>query len=290
MLRMCAGVLMVLLAASCVAQPASPYQRLYVFGDSYSDSGAGFRTSDGDTAVERLAQRLGIDFTHARDPQANSRGINFAVAGASTGAHGGREIGGRWLVVGMQNQVDDFVARVRSGAVRFDPDTTLFFIAGGLNDGALPTSATLDHLSHQIEQLQSVGARHVSLALLPTRIPAFRAEGRRLNPAYRQLVPALRRRLGIDVQLNRYGEYLDDVFAHPKRYGITDTRTRCAANPLFEPPAPPCATPQRHFYYYEEHPSAAVNRIVGDRLYAEIVAGATTQPASRNQRAASSAK
>lgn len=277
-------------AASPVASMRQPYDRLYVFGDSYSDSGAGLRSTNGETAVERLADRLGAGFTHARDPRANATGINFAVAGASTGAHAGREIGGRWLLVGMQNQVDDFVSRVREGAVHFDPEATLFFIAGGLNDAGLPTEATITHLTRQVEQLHGVGARHVSLALLPTRIPAFAEQGRRLNPAYRALVPVLRRRLGIDVRLNRFGPYLDAVHAHPRRYGITEVTGACAANPVFDPPMATCADPARHFYYYSDHPSAVVNRVVGDRLYAEIAGSAADQPASRSQRAASSAK
>ncbi len=282
-----------LAAALCIvsmrAGTSSPYERLYAFGDSYSDSGAGFSSSNGPSAVAWLAHRLGLRFTHSKDPQANAQSINFAVAGAATGAHPGREIGGHWLVVGMQNQVEDFVARVRRGAIHFDPDTTLFFIAGGLNDAGVPTQDTLDHLGRQIELLKGVGARHVTLAMLPTRVPAFSAEGKRLNPAYRRLVPALRRKLGIDLRLNRYGDYMDDVLARPKRYGIVDTRNRCAPNPLFGQQGTACAAPDRYFYYYDNHPSATVNRIVGDRLYADIVRAAA-QPASRSQRAASSAK
>ena len=137
----------------------------------------------------------------------------------------------------------------------------------------VPTATTLANLTRQIEQLKAVGARHVSRALLPTRIPAFRDEAVRLNPAYRKLVPALRKRLGIDLRLNRYGAYMDEVHAHPARHGIVDTRSRCAPNPLRNEDVAPCATPDRYFYYYDDHPSAAVNRIVGDRLYAEIVSG-----------------
>ncbi len=290
-MRRISGILLAaaMLIAAARVDAAVPYRRLYAFGDSYSDTGAGYASSNGPSAVAHLAQRLGVVFTHSKDPRANGQGINFAVAGAATGAHPGREIGGHWLAVGMQDQVEDFVARVRRGEVRFDPDTTLFFIAGGLNDVGVPTQDTLGNLTRQVELLKSVGARHVSLALLPTRVPAFSAEGRRLNPAYRRLVPALRRKLGIDLRLNRYGAYMDDVLAHPKRYGIANTGARCAPNPLFGQQGDLCATPERYFYYYENHPSAVVNRIVGDRLYAEIV-GAAAQPASRSQRAASSAK
>ncbi|GAB3346640.1 SGNH/GDSL hydrolase family protein [Lysobacter tyrosinilyticus] len=256
------------------AAQAAIYDRLYVFGDSYSDTGAGYSWGNGPTAVARLAERMQLSFTHAKDPDANGQSINFSVAGAGTGENAGRELGGFRLELGMQNQVDDFVARVQRGEIRFDPDATLFFIEGGLNDVDMPTTATRDNLTRQIELLKSVGARHVSLALLPTRIPAFSSEGARLNPAYRALVPSLRKRLHIDVRLNRFGEYLDEILVHPARYGITDTQTRCAGNPLLHEDATPCAAPDAYFYYLEDHPSAAVHRIVGDKLYAEIVGGA----------------
>ncbi len=45
-----------------------PYTMLYVFGDSYSDTGAGYVDSDGPTAVAYLAQRLQIPFTYFGDP------------------------------------------------------------------------------------------------------------------------------------------------------------------------------------------------------------------------------
>jgi phospholipase/lecithinase/hemolysin len=117
-----------------------------------------------------------------------------------------------------------------------------------------------------------VGARHISLALLPTKIPAFRKEGLKLNPAYRDLVPALRQELGIDLQLNQFGTYLDDIYAHPSRYGIVDTQSRCAPSPLLGENVTPCRSPDAHFYYFDDHPSAAVNRIAGDKLFAEITA------------------
>lgn len=267
----CGVMVLALLVAGGMANAAARYDRLYVFGDSFSDTGAGFHFSNGPSATAQLARRLDLDFTHSKDPRANTRSISFAVAGAGTGVDAGRQIGDFWLAVGMRSQVDDFVARVRRGAIRFNPETTLFFIEGGLNDAALPTQETLDNLTRQIEALESVGARHVSLALLPTRIPGFDQEGLRLNPAYRQLVPALRERLGIDLRLNGFGTYLDDIHAHPARHGIVDIQSRCAPNPLRNEDVAPCAAPDTYFYYYDEHPSAAVNRIVGDRLYTEIV-------------------
>src|SRR5580700_2504044 len=103
---------LLLLCAALVAQvahePATnshPYTMLYVFGDSYSDSGAGYVDANGPTAVVYLAQRLGIPFTYNGDPASKGKGLNFAISGARTGAGAGRRYPtGEFLSYGMQNQ------------------------------------------------------------------------------------------------------------------------------------------------------------------------------------------
>jgi cholinesterase len=261
---------MCLFVAYASEAQAASYDKLYVFGDSYSDNGAGYLDGNGPTAVAYLAKRLNIPFTHSNDPKANEQGITFAVTAASSGAGEGRSIGGLMLAVGMLNQVEDFAERVRSGKIKFNPDTTLFFIEGGLNDSDTPAKFTTDNLKREIEILKSVGARHITVALLPTRVPDFRDAAIKLNPAYRKMVPQLRKELKIDLRLNRFGEYIDDIFDHPARYGITETTKDCAGRALFDEDATPCATPDTYFYYHGSHPSTAVNKIVGDKLYMEI--------------------
>ena len=79
-----AGTLVAQVAPAPVTN-AHPYTMLYVFGDSYSDSGAGYVDTNGPTAVVYLAQRLGIPFTYNGDEDSAGKGLNFAVSGASSG-------------------------------------------------------------------------------------------------------------------------------------------------------------------------------------------------------------
>lgn len=53
-------------------------QRLYVFGDSYSDSGAGYLDGNGPTAVVYLAHHLGLTLVPS-DVAKSTDSINFAV-------------------------------------------------------------------------------------------------------------------------------------------------------------------------------------------------------------------
>src|SRR4029079_8195786 len=125
---------------------------------------------------------MGLEVAPATAARAGGKSLVFAVSGAGTGEGEGRRVKDALLGYGMINQVRDFAARVKSGEIVFDPATTLFFLAGGLNDGRRDTEETLANLRQQLQILRELGARHVTIARLPTRIPQFAAVGLRLNP------------------------------------------------------------------------------------------------------------
>lgn len=272
------------------AEGADPHwTKLFAFGDSYSDSGAGYVDGNGPTAIVYAARELGLPFTYATDPAAASQGRNYAVSGAQTGEGAGRPVKKARLGYGMQNQVRDFVADVTSGQITFDPGTTLFFLAGGLNDGRLPTSTTTENLSRLVHQLHAAGARHFFIAVLPTEIPAFAEVGRRLNPALRALPDALQGELpDAQIHLSQWGRFFDAVMLEPDRYGITNTTDACAGRALFDQDATPRGDPATYYYYHAGHPSTAVHRHVGRELAREFRAAGPRQnsaaPAARTAR------
>lgn len=266
-------LLVFFVSTSAVAQ--KPYTMLYVFGDSYSDSGAGYIDGNGPTAVVYLAQRLGIPFTYFGDSESRSKGLNFAVSGARTGEGEGKKYPhGELLSRGMRNQVNDFAALVKSGAIRFDPKQTMFYLAGGLNDRSLPDGATVTNLEADIDALYAAGARRFQVALLPTKITAFATAGERFNPLL-ATVPADMRAKRTDVTIinSKWGLFFDEVMTHPAKYGITDITSTCAGRVLHNEDSTPCASPETHFFYHEGHPSTATHKAVGDMLYDEALGG-----------------
>ena len=76
----------------CANTQARHWEALYAFGDSYTDSGAGYLDANGPTAVVYLAANLQIPFTHANSPESPGKSLNFAVSDAKTGSSGGYRV------------------------------------------------------------------------------------------------------------------------------------------------------------------------------------------------------
>ena len=265
--------------SAATSEPTTRYSRLYAFGDSYSDIGAGYIDGNGPTAVAYLAWLMGLQVAPGNAAKAADKSLVFAVSGAGTGEGKGSQVKEVLLGYGMMHQVRDFAARVKSGAITFDPQTTLFFLAGGLNDSRQETAATLANLRQQLQILRERGGRHFTIALLPTKIPQFAAVGLRLNPAYEQFVrEEASAAEGLDLWLNHWGTAFDEVMVHPAAHGIVNTTDACAGRAIFNEDATPVGDPSTYFFYHEGHPSTAVHRIVGRRLFEEVAAHA---PAAR---------
>ncbi|QOY85082.1 SGNH/GDSL hydrolase family protein [Paludibaculum fermentans] len=255
------------------AQPGVPgYDRLYVFGDSYSDSGAGYIDGDGPTAVVYLARHLGLNLVPAPSRENPQSSLNFAVSGARTDRGAGHRIEGALLGYGMRNQIEDFEAGVRAHRIEFNPGRALFFIAGGLNDSRLATTTTIENLKEEIRILHSVGARRFMLALLPMSLPNFSQVGRRLNPDLARIPQEIRTEFpDVQIALSSWGLFMDYVMRDAVDYGIENTTSACAGRAIFHEDATPCQQPSTYFYYHAGHPSTAVHRIVGGQLYEELL-------------------
>ncbi len=267
--------ILLICTVAAFAKDHPTYRRLYVFGDSYSDIGEGYLDGDGPTAVAYLAQNLGLHLLPSNSPHISGESLDFAVSGARTGEGAGSKTEGALLGYGMQNQVNDFAALVHSHKIKFAPKTTLFFIAGGLNDSKLPTETTVANLKSEIKTLYALGAHHFELALMPVAIPNFSAVGQRLNPALALIPQQLAAELPqANIRLSQWGPFFDEVMHNPAQYGILNTTDACAGRAIFHQDTTECHSPADHFYYHSGHPSTAVHKIVGEKLYREL----TTPP------------
>ena len=75
--------------SAATSGPTTRYSRLYVFGDSYSDIGAGYVDGNGPTAVAYLGWLMGLQVASSKAANAAGKSLVFAVSGAGTGEGGG---------------------------------------------------------------------------------------------------------------------------------------------------------------------------------------------------------
>jgi len=237
---------------------------LFVFGDSYSDTGAFFPLVNpgGSTAVGYLAKNFGIDLTTSKNPDPGTDGVNFAESGAR-------------VFVGpnppstqprsLTQQVGEFESYVDNDEVTFNPASTLFFLAGGLNDHTTSSAEIDAATTSQIATLYSLGARIFEIALLPQDVPAFTDSALNLNPGYQALVPELQAEFpDATIELSNWGPDYDNILTNPSEFGITNVIDPCAGPPV-------CSTPDTFFYYFNSHPSDASHHIVGNDLFTEVL-------------------
>ena len=261
-----------LFAGAVAAQPAqaTAINDLFVFGDSYSDTGASVPLTNGSTAVGYLAQDLGITLVTPKTATPGTRGVNFAESGARV-ANGPTPPAMHPL--SLTQQVGEFQNYITTGAVSFDPNSTLFMLLGGLNDHTTPGATVASATTAQVSTLYGLGARLFDIAVVPSLVPAFADSAANVNPVFTSLVPQLQAQFpGATVRLSGWGPDYDNILRNPSAFGFTNSTSACLTN------AGACATPDQYFYYFNSHPSAAAHRIVGAELVGE--ANAIPEPAS----------
>lgn len=295
-----------LLAGSSISIPAyaAAFEKLYVFGDSYSDSGNHFaltgtpssppyasRFSNGPTAAEYVGRSLGAPLTYSLDPNAGNKSLSFAVSGALTGTANNTpalDDGSR----GMLNQVADFKTRTDAGSLSFDPSKTLFFVFGGANDvlrtsfaGANPAQVVpnaVANLTSQVQTLAGLGAQNIAIGTVPdlgkTPLAAqlgtgtsaqFSSLSAGLDDAYRSLAPSLAGSLGVNVSILDWGSYLDDLVSNPSANGFANSTGTCLTGSVV------CADPSSYVFWDGVHPTTAAHQAIGARLFAALPQPAT---------------
>jgi len=190
-----------LFSTSAMALPTD-FSKLYVFGDSLSDTGNDFllsggnippptrydagRFSNGPMWVEALVAAFGINPAHfvpSLSPQAGTANfqagysLNYAYGGSTTGIQS-KTPDDLLLVRGVLGQVADFSSLATAAGGTFDPAHSLYTVWSGANDyllagvasgvpGPPDPVAVVGNLRTAIQQLYDLGARNFLVPTLP---------------------------------------------------------------------------------------------------------------------------
>jgi len=249
-------VVLVLLLLLAGAARAEPYSRVFVFGDSYTDTGNWVRVSNGPVWVEHLGTRLGMPEVGLAS---RLGGDNYAVSAAK--AAGSRDID-------LGAQLDRYEAAEPVG----DPDA-LYLLFIGWNDLALGTDrsdATAGAVVSAVDRLVQHGARRVVVLDVPNKplTPRFLAA----PVADRAVLTADVLRVNLDwlVEAPRRDAWLEvvDVFAlttqvwqDPQRFGFEDATGHCSYDPVCD-----------GFVWWDDiHPTTAFHDVIARRVLARLL-------------------
>jgi phospholipase/lecithinase/hemolysin len=291
--------LSVITLASGAAEAAS-FQRLYVFGDSLSDTGRTLtltnglvpppllltgepsnpvvpayfqgRFSNGPVWIDFLTEQFGI-----------LGGTNYAVTSATTGSLNTAPIPG---LPGLTQQVGQFLAE--NIAVTSED---LFILFAGSNDylgtaGQDNPAIPVANLEAATRTFAAAGAKNILVANLPDLglspfvqqvldPVATSALVSKHNALLEDALNDLKAEPGFQANLISFDIFslINDAVADPAAFGLTNTQDACLfPSPLFFPPEPVtrCSNPDEFLFYDSLHPSSTVHRFVADAAAAAI--------------------
>lgn len=295
-------LLLVLILPTAV-QADQPFKRLYVFGDSLSDTGnlasvvGDFpeppyyqnRVSNGRVAVEIMAERLGLPLETSLHLIGPATGNNYAVAGASAA---------RNESIDLSTQVALFLANHGGRA----PPGALYVMLMGGND-VRKARGTDDWLSavniveeaaqviaNQIQVLAASGARNWLVVNSPDigripetgliaqayGLPELPARATTLtilfNGALKQQTQILEEDSHIEIERFDLFKLFGRIIEKSDKLGFSNNTDACFLSELGQF-TPGCAFGfnfDRYVYFDEIHPTARVHAIVGEAMFRKV--------------------
>ncbi|MGF1936244.1 MAG: SGNH/GDSL hydrolase family protein [Nostoc sp. ChiQUE02] len=272
---------------------AKDYDNIYVFGDSFSDSGNVFnatngiippsstysngRFSNGPIWVDYLASDLGLTLNLKN---------NFAFGGATTGTE---NIGLPGLP-GLQQQINSFVS-----AQTADPNA-LYIIWAGTNDylsyffGGDPNpNNTVGNLSAALTSLVTDGARDIMVVNLPDlgKLPFANFDSQRSNlfntfssthnSSLDTTLKSLRQQLSPDINIIELNvnSLFDRIIVAPDEFGFTNVTNSCISKdlsvvPIDFPTQQVLCNPEKFVFWDEVHPTTTTHKLIGELAFSAL--------------------
>ncbi len=295
-------ILPALLISSSWAQADVSFSRVFVFGDSLSDTGnlASIvgdlpspyfmnRISNGPVAVEKLAARLGLTAQASLHMIWPEEGSNYAIAGAN--ASGIEPIDLTAQIIGFQaNHATApadalYVILIGGNDIRDARNETNPFIARS------KVKAAAKKVRYAIKSLSRAGAHSFllisapNIGLIPdtrliataTNDPELIERARKLSSLYQSELQKAARHLRYTSSINiiefSLFDFFNDLVEQADQYGFSNTTDACfnSAESTFHPDCNFGSNFDQFIFFDEIHPTTRVHALVGDALYDEIL-------------------
>jgi phospholipase/lecithinase/hemolysin len=280
---------------------AASIDRIYVFGDSLSDTGnvfnltGGFspkappyypgRFSNGPIWVDALANKLGLApalVTELAGGAKSSDGINFAFGGATSGTN---NVAGP--LPGLQTEINFFKSGLAATNQSADSEALYIVWAGGndyLGGGVTDPTGPISNISTAVTSLFNVGARNFLVANLPDlgKAPVGLSGGIAVSNGLNQLtgfhnlglsqsLAELSKSLtGINLKSLNINSLFNDVITNKEKFGFTNVTDSCLTNKV-------CDNPDSYLFWDAIHPTAAGHKLVADLAFAALTPASEPQ-------------
>ncbi len=292
-------ILPLILLFTSLAQADSSFSRVFVFGDSLSDTGnlasvsgdfpAPFymnRVSNGPVAVETLASKLGHTVEASLHLIGLEVGSNYAIAGANASGDD---------PINLTSQILSFHAN--HGFIA--PEDALYVILIGGNDvrdardvadwatakSIIKTAAT--NVGDAIESLAQAGARSFllinspNIGLIPETLlianatdnPKLVHRARKLSKLYRNKLHKIAEQLEDDSHINisefDLFKFFNKLIKRADKFGFSNTTDACFSSVTFSfhPDCNLGLNFDQFIFFDEIHPTARVHSLVGEAFY-----------------------
>ena len=291
--------------AFCTYADSTTYNKVYIFGDSLSDTGnlgsviGGIpapyfnnRISNGPVAVETLAAKFNDTASASLYLLGLNAGHNYAVAGAKASSN---------EAIDLNTQILSFQANHASIA----PSDALYVIFIGGNDIRAAASQFDDMVAQSILQtannnienainlLKTMGATSFlvinapNIALLPeTRLiaaalnnPAYLERAAQLSKQYNKMLHKVVEEVeddheneNIEIYEFNLSKYFSKTIKHASKLGITNTTEACFRSriPDFHPDCNFGLNADKFYFFDEIHPTTKIHTLFGEAFISAV--------------------
>ncbi len=294
-------ILPLLLISSSWAQADISFSRVFVFGDSLSDTGNFAsvvgdlpppyfmnRITNGPVAVETLAERLGLTAQASLHMILPAAGSNYAVAGARASGIQPIDLGTQIISFQANHIVAPadalYVIFIGGNDIRDARSETDWVLARSM------IKAAATEVRNAIKNLSHIGAHSFllvnspNLGLMPeTRLIATATNNPGLIERTRQLSKLYQHELhktawhlenahGINIIEFDLFNFFNNLVEQPSHYGFSNATDACfnPASFTFHPDCNFGSNFDQFIFFDDIHPTARVHALVGDALYEAV--------------------
>lgn len=295
-------IIPLMLSISFLAQAEARYSKLYIFGDSLSDTGnlasiAGAfpppffnnRVSNGPVAIDTLAAKLGLSADASLHLLSMNAGTNYAVASARASRNTPFDLNTQILSFQANH---GFIAPSDALYIIFIGGNDIYdaLVSGNINAANMTIQTAITNIKNAITALTQMGARSFmvmdapNIAFLPeTKIIAAVTNNtelltqatqlsERFNEQLHNMIKQIKHEEDISITEFKLNKLFTKLLKKATKLGFSNSSDACFSTVTytFHPDCDFGANFDQFFFFDEVHPTARVHKLVGEAMYKKL--------------------